>query len=65
MMHQAQIVRFTIEQNAIALPKGHAAGPACAKQFVESAKASGLVQRAVQRAGIRGIQIPPPAATTP
>ncbi|HVQ61665.1 MAG TPA: hypothetical protein VMS53_06245 [Burkholderiales bacterium] len=46
-------------QQAIALPKGHAAGLACVTAFVADAKASGLVAQSVARAGLRGVNVAP------
>jgi len=53
--------RFGVNQVAIAMPKGHAGRLAYLSEFIESAKSSGLVQRAVERAGLRGVQVAPPA----
>ncbi|WP_284617651.1 transporter substrate-binding domain-containing protein [Aquabacterium humicola] len=48
------------EQQALALPKGRgAAGLAWLRGFVEDAKRRGLVQRAVDRVGLRGVAVPP------
>ena len=47
---------------AMALPKGQAARLAYINEFVEEAKASGLVQRTIDRAGLRGIQVAPPGS---
>jgi polar amino acid transport system substrate-binding protein len=46
-------------QQAIALPKGHAAGLAYVTAFVGDAKASGLVAQSVARAGLRGVNVAP------
>jgi polar amino acid transport system substrate-binding protein len=40
---------------AIAVPKGQAGRLAYISDFIEKAKASGLVQRAIERAGLRGV----------
>jgi polar amino acid transport system substrate-binding protein len=45
---------------AMAAPKGHGERLAYISEFVEQAKASGLVQRAIERVGARGIQVAPP-----
>jgi polar amino acid transport system substrate-binding protein len=45
---------------AMAVPHGHAGWLACISEFIEEAKASGLVQRAIERAGWRGVQVAPP-----
>jgi len=44
---------------AIAVPKGHAGRLAYVEEFVEEARASGLVQRAIERAGVAGVQVAP------
>lgn len=53
--------RLSVEQNAIGLPKGHAAGLAYVTDFVEWAKTSGLVRQVIEHAGVRGVQVAPPA----
>jgi len=54
--------RFMVIEQAMGLPasRGEAAQQAL-KDFVESAKASGFVARALQRHGIRGAAVAPPA----
>lgn len=48
------------EEQALATPKGRdAAGLAYIRGFVRDAKERGLVQRVVERAGIRGVVVPP------
>jgi polar amino acid transport system substrate-binding protein len=44
----------------MAVPKGQAARLAFITEFVENAKTSGLVQRAIDSAGVRGVQVAPP-----
>ena len=39
------------------MPKGQAERLAYVSTFIEEAKASGLVQRAVEHAGLRGVQV--------
>jgi len=51
--------RFHAVFHAIAVPKGQAGRLAYVTDFIEEAKASGLVQRAVERAGLRGVQVAP------
>lgn len=41
------------------VPKGRAARPAYINEFVEQAKASGLVQQAIESAGLPGRQVAP------
>jgi len=52
--------RFHSTFAAIAVPKGQAAHLAYISEFVEEAKASGLVQQAIEHAGVRGVQTVPP-----
>ena len=49
---------------AMALRKGQAGRLAYITEFIEEAKASGLVQRAIERGGLRGIQVAPPGHPT-
>jgi polar amino acid transport system substrate-binding protein len=53
--------RFGVNRVGILVPKGHSAHLAYFSEFIESAKASGLVQRAIERAGLRGVQVAPPS----
>lgn len=46
--------RWGLENIAIAVPKGREAGLAFAQQFVQEARASGLLQSAISRSGLRG-----------
>ena len=48
-------------QQSIALPKGRDAGLAYLRRVVEDAKASGLVARAIEKTGARGVSVAPPA----
>ena len=52
--------RFYATFGAMAVPKGQAGRLAYISEFVEEAKASGLVQRAIERAGVRGVRVAPP-----
>jgi polar amino acid transport system substrate-binding protein len=45
--------------NRMVVPKGNAGRLAYVSEFVEDAKASGLVQKAIERAGPRGITVAP------
>jgi len=47
--------RFHATFAAIAVPKGQAGRLAYINDFIEETKASGLVQRAIERAGLRGV----------
>ena len=49
---------------AMALPKGQAGRLSYITELIEEAKASGLVQRAIERGGLRGIQVAPPGNPT-
>ena len=51
--------RFHATFGAMAVPKGQAGRLAYISEFIEEAKASGLVQRAIERAGLRGVQVAP------
>jgi polar amino acid transport system substrate-binding protein len=53
--------RFMAVQQSIAVPKGRDAGLAYLRRVVEEAKASGLVARAIERTGARGVSVAPPA----
>jgi polar amino acid transport system substrate-binding protein len=50
--------------NRIVVPKGQAGWLDYVSEFVEEAKASGLVQRAIDSAGPRGVQVAPPGDST-
>jgi len=43
---------------AITIPKGQAGQLAYISEFIEEANASGSVQRAIDRAGLRGVHVP-------
>ena len=48
------------DQIGMAVPKGRAAGAsAYVGQFIEEAKAAGLVKAAIERAGLRGVVVAP------
>ena len=46
--------------NRMVIPKGKVEWFAYVGEFVENAKASGLVQKAIDRAGPRGLTVAPP-----
>ena len=53
--------RFGVILVAALVPKGQAGRLAYISEFIEQAKASGLVQQAIERAGLRGVvQVAPP-----
>jgi polar amino acid transport system substrate-binding protein len=53
--------RFMAVQQSIGVPKGRAAGLAYLRGLVEEAKASGLVARAIEKTGARGVSVAPMA----
>ena len=53
--------RFMGVQQSIAVPRGRDAGLAYLRGVVEEAKASGLVARAIEKTGARGVSVAPPA----
>jgi polar amino acid transport system substrate-binding protein len=48
-----------IDPHAMAMPKGRDVGVAYGRQFIEDAKAEGLVKAAIERAGLRGVIVAP------
>jgi polar amino acid transport system substrate-binding protein len=54
--------RYGFNSLAIAVPKGNAGRLAYVSGFIEEAKASGLVQKAIDRSGWRGLQVAPAAS---
>jgi len=50
--------RFLAIGQAIGIPNGRSAGALYLREFIENAKASGLVARAIEQHGIRGVSIP-------
>jgi polar amino acid transport system substrate-binding protein len=57
--------RFMAIEQALGLPKSRHAGAQYLREFIEDVKASGLVARAIEKAGVRGVSIAPPAAKAP
>jgi polar amino acid transport system substrate-binding protein len=53
--------RFMAVQQAVGMPRGRVAGLAYLRGVVEEAKASGLVARAIERTGARGVSVAPRA----
>jgi len=53
--------RFMAVQQAVGVPKGRDAGVKYLRGFVEEAKASGLVARAIEKTGARGVSVAPKA----
>jgi polar amino acid transport system substrate-binding protein len=54
--------RFMGVQQSIGIPKGRDAGLQYLRAVVEEAKASGLVAKAIERTGARGVSVAPPAS---
>src|SRR5262249_51489897 len=52
--------RYGANINRMVVPKGHAGRLAYVSEFVEEAKASGLVQQAIDQAGPRGTAVAVP-----
>ena len=48
-------------QQALGIPKGRNAGAKYLREFIEDVKASGLIARAIEKAGIRGVSVAPRA----
>jgi polar amino acid transport system substrate-binding protein len=51
--------RIAVHFYAALVPKGHVGHLAYVSEFIEEAKASGLIKQAIERAGLRGVQIAP------
>jgi len=54
--------RFMVIRQAVAVPKGHAAGLQYVREFVEDIKESGLVAREFEKADVRDAAVAPPAS---
>jgi polar amino acid transport system substrate-binding protein len=52
--------RFTAVQQAVGTVKANQAGAAFLRDFVEEAKASGLIARLIERHRVRGLSVAPP-----
>jgi polar amino acid transport system substrate-binding protein len=52
--------RYGANRNRVVVPKGQSGRLAYVNEFVEEAKASGLVRQAIERAGPRGVKVSPP-----
>jgi len=48
-----------VTSGAMAVPKGQTEWLAYISEFTEEAKASGLVQRAIEHIGVHGVQVAP------
>ena len=51
--------RFMAIQQALGIPNAREAGLSSLREFIEDAKASGLVARAIEKAGVQGVSIAP------
>jgi polar amino acid transport system substrate-binding protein len=51
--------RFMAIQQALGIPKGREAGISYLREFIEDVKASGVVARALEKAGVQGVSIGP------
>jgi polar amino acid transport system substrate-binding protein len=51
--------RFHTTSGAIAVPKGQAGRLAYISEFIEQAKASGLVKSAIEHVGVHGVEVAP------
>jgi polar amino acid transport system substrate-binding protein len=51
--------RFMAIQQALGIPKGRNEGAKYLRDFIEDAKVSGLVARAIEMAGVRGVTVAP------
>jgi polar amino acid transport system substrate-binding protein len=54
--------RYTVIGYAAGVPKGRDAAAKVLSEFIEDAKASGLVAQSIAKSGIRGVSVAPPAA---
>jgi polar amino acid transport system substrate-binding protein len=53
--------RFMVINQASGVPKGREAGARYLREFIEEAKASGMVARSLKNSGVVGVSIAPPA----
>jgi polar amino acid transport system substrate-binding protein len=51
--------RFMAIQQALGIVKGHGEGAKYLREFIEDVKASGVVARAIETAGVRGVSVAP------
>jgi polar amino acid transport system substrate-binding protein len=55
--------RFMAIEQALGIPRGHDQAARFLREFIEDVKASGLVARSIEKAGVRGVAVAPAAAT--
>ena len=53
--------RYTVIGYSAGVPRGRDAGAKYLSEFIEDAKASGLVARSIEKSGVRGLTVAPPA----
>ena len=53
--------RFTAIQHAVGVPTVRSAAAVYVRSFIEEVKSSGFVKRALEKAGLRGVVVAPPA----
>ena len=53
--------QFTAVQQSIGVPKGRSAAAKYLGEFVEDVKRSGLVAKLVEKHGVKGVNVAPPA----
>lgn len=56
---------FAVTLNAAMVPKGHAGRVAYISEFIEEAKASGMVKKIIEDAGVQGVWVAPPGKPGP
>jgi polar amino acid transport system substrate-binding protein len=56
---------FAVISSAASVPKGHAGRLTYISEFIEEAKASGLVKKMIEDAGLRGVQVAPAGKPNP
>lgn len=54
--------RFSAILHAAAVPSAHTAAAIYLKSFIEDVKSSGFVKRAIDKSGVRGVVVAPPAS---
>jgi polar amino acid transport system substrate-binding protein len=54
--------RFMAIGQALGIPKGRGDGAKYLREFIEDVKASGFVARVIEKAGVRGVSVPPKSA---
>lgn len=57
--------RFTVVRHTVGMPRGRDAAAAYLRELVEDVKASGLVARWIEKSGVKGLSVAPPAGKDP